>query len=127
MVSSGVFVEIVSGKVTQGDWQFRIDDDKAWGEMDLRYQDLKIQLLDTVSLLPGKGKLSLITFLANTIARKSNPRSFFNNHVVSKIYFERDKSKFVFGGWWRATFSGLKGSVGFGQPKIPRRREDIED
>lgn len=127
MVSNAVFVEILSGKVRDGDWRFRINKDEAWGEMDFRYQDLKIQLLDTVSMMPGKGKLGLLTFLANTLTRNNNPRKFFNKQVTSTIYFERDKSRFIFGGWWRATFSGLKGSVGFGQPKRPKRKEDSEN
>jgi hypothetical protein len=75
----------------------------------------------------GKGKLGLLTFAANTLIKNSNPRKLFNNRITSTIYFERDKSKFIFGGWWRATFSGLQGSVGLGQPKIPKRKEEIEE
>jgi hypothetical protein len=127
MVSNGVFVEIVSGKVTSGKWDFRINEDEAWGKMNLNYKDLKIQILDTVSMRSGKGKLGLLTFAANTLIKNSNPRKLFNNRITSTIYFERDKSKFIFGGWWRATFSGLQGSVGLGQPKIPKRKEEIEE
>ncbi|MEP1956165.1 MAG: hypothetical protein ABJJ26_14595, partial [Algoriphagus sp.] len=72
------------------------------------------------------GKLGFMTFLANTITKKSNPRKLFNKRVVSRVYFERDKSKFIFGGWWRATFSGLKGAVGLGQAKAPKRKEEEE-
>jgi hypothetical protein len=127
IISNGVFVGINSGKVKGGNWDFRINENEAWGKMTLNYEDLKIQLLDTVSMLPGKGKLGILTFAANTLIKNSNPRKLFNRQVTSDIYFERDKTKFIFGGWWRATFSGLKGSVGLGQPKIPKRREEIED
>jgi hypothetical protein len=75
----------------------------------------------------GKGKLGLLTFAANTLIKNSNPRKLFNNRITSTIYFERDKAKFIFGGWWRATFSGLQGSVGLGQPKIPKRKKDKEE
>lgn len=126
MLSNGVFVEIVSGKVTDGKWDFRINDKEAWGKMNLNYTDLKIQLLDTLSMDQGKGKLGLLTFAANTLIKNSNPRRLFNNQVTSTIYFERDKSKFIFGSWWKATFSGLKGAVGLGQAKMPKRREEIE-
>jgi hypothetical protein len=127
MVSNGVFVEIVCGKVTDGKWDFKMNEDEAWGKMNLNYSDLKIQLLDTVSMRSGKGKLGLLTFAANTLIKNSNPRKLFNNRITSTIYFERDKAKFIFGGWWRATFSGLQGSVGLGQPKIPKRKKDKEE
>lgn len=75
----------------------------------------------------GKGKLGVMTFLANTFAKNSNPRKLFNRQVTATIYHEREKNKFIFGGWWRATFSGIKGSLGFGQVKIPKRKEEIEE
>jgi hypothetical protein len=127
MLTNGAFVEIVDGRVTDGKWDFKINDDEAWGKMNFRYEDLKIQFLDSVSMLPGSGKLGIMTFLANTITKKSNPRKFFNNRVISDVYYERDKSKFIFSAWWKATFSGLKGSVGLGQPKIPKRRDENEE
>ncbi len=47
---------------------------------------------------------------------------------MSDIYQERDKSKFIFNAWWKATLSGLRGSFGLGKPKIPKeRRKEEED
>jgi len=126
MISKVAFINVVDGKVTGGKWNFKMDDDVAKGKMNFRYEDLKIEFLDSLTLKRGHGKLGLMTFLANTITKKSNPRSFFNRKVTSRIYFERDKSKFIFGGWWRATFSGLKGAVGLGQAKAPKRKEEEE-
>ncbi|MEP1085801.1 MAG: hypothetical protein ABJ333_10160 [Algoriphagus sp.] len=126
MVSRGAFIGIVEGKVTDGKWHFTIDDDVAKGKMNFRYEDLKLEFLDSLTLERGTGKLGFMTFLANTITKKSNPRKLFNKRVVSRVYFERDKSKFIFGGWWRATFSGLKGAVGLGQAKAPKRKEEEE-
>ncbi|WP_339874683.1 hypothetical protein [uncultured Algoriphagus sp.] len=127
MLSRGVFVSVVDGRVTDGKWDFRIDNDAAAGKMNFKYEDLKIEFLDSLTLERGRGKLGLMTFLANIIAKNNNPRKFFNHRVTSDIYFERDKSKFIFGGWWRATFSGLKGSLGLGQPKVPKRKEEEEE
>jgi hypothetical protein len=124
MVTRGVFVKILDGKVTDGQWNFKVNDDVARGKMNFHYEDLKIEFLDSLTLEKGKGKLNMMTFLANTIVKNDNPRKFFNNRVKSRIYFERDKSKFIFGGWWRATFSGLKGSLGLGQPKEPKRKDE---
>jgi hypothetical protein len=124
LLSTGTFVRIVDGRVLDGKWKFRLDENEAIGDMDFLYEDLKIEFLDSLSLEKGSGRLGLYTFLANTLARKNNPRSFWNKRVNSDIYFERDPSKFVFGTWMKATFSGIKGSVGLGQPKIPKRREE---
>ncbi|EAZ81544.2 hypothetical protein ALPR1_20948 [Algoriphagus machipongonensis] len=126
MVSRGVFVRILEGKVIDGDWRFTLDEEEAIGDMNFHYEDLKIEFLDSLTLERGKGKLGFMTFMANTIAKNSNPRKLFNKSVNSRIYFERDKSKFVFGAWWRATFSGLKGALGLGQAKVPRRKEEEE-
>lgn len=127
LISKGAFIRVIDGKVTDGKWDFRMDDDVAIGKMNFRYEDLKVEFLDSLTLERGRGKLGIMTFLANTVTKSSNPRKFFNRRVISRVYFERDKSKFIFGGWWRATFSGLKGSVGLGQPKIPKRKEEEEE
>ncbi|MDI1321424.1 MAG: hypothetical protein PSV36_01670 [Algoriphagus sp.] len=123
-LSTGTFIRILEGRITDGKWKFRMDENEAIGDMDFFYEDLKIEFLDSLTLEKGKGRLGLYTFLANTLAKNSNPRSFMNNRVNSSIYFERDQSKFVFGTWLKATFSGIKGSVGLGQPKPPKRREE---
>jgi len=98
-VSNALFVEILSVKITDGDWGSRINKGEAWGEMDFRYQDFKIQLLYKVNVLPMKGKSGLLTFLANTMTRNNNPRKSFKKQVSSTIYFERGKSNLIFGGW----------------------------
>lgn len=127
MLASGVFIKVVDGRVTDGKWNFRMNDDVAIGKMNFRYEDLKIEFLDSLTLERGKGKLGLMTFLANVFTKSNNPRKFLNRRVSSRVYFERDKSKFIFGGWWRATFSGLKGSLGLGQPNVPKRKEEEEE
>lgn len=124
MLSRGVFVKVLEGRVTDGKWNFTMDNEKAIGTMDFHYEDLKIELLDTLTLERGKGKLNFMSFLGNLVAKNSNPRKFFKKEKTSDIYFQRDKSKFIFGGWWKATLSGLKGSLGLGQAKMPKRKEE---
>jgi hypothetical protein len=118
------FVKILSGSVKEGAWDFRLDEQQAVGEMVFHYDDLKIEMLDSLTLQKGKGILKVYSFLANVMIRKNNPRGIFKKDVSSAIYFERDQSKFVFNAWWKATLSGLKGSVGVGQPKMPKRKEE---
>ncbi|MDR7128840.1 hypothetical protein J2X69_001172 [Algoriphagus sp. 4150] len=126
ILTRGSFIRVLDGKVTDGQWDFTMDDDVAKGKMNFRYEDLKIEFVDSLTLERGRGKLGLMSFLANIVAKKSNPRKLFNRRITSQVYFERDKSKFIFGGWWRATFSGLKGAVGLGQATVPKK-EDEED
>ncbi|MFC3878913.1 hypothetical protein ACFOSV_01935 [Algoriphagus namhaensis] len=124
MMERTVFVGVNSGKVTDGRWRFKINKDEAWGRMRFYYEDLKVQFLDSLTLDPGTGKLGLYTFAANTAIKNQNPRGLFKKKVTRRIYYERDKSKFIFGGWMRATLSGLRASVGLGRAKDPKRRED---
>ncbi len=123
-----LFVKIESGRVNQGNWEFTLDDDFAVGEMRLGYSDLRIQLVDSLSYEQGRGKLKLYSFLVNLLAKNNNPRGGTSRIVMSEIYQERDKSKFIFNAWWKASLSGLKGSFGLGKPKIPKeRRREEED
>ncbi|SDC99698.1 protein of unknown function [Algoriphagus faecimaris] len=127
MLSKGAFLEINSGEVLKGDWNFRLDKEEAFGRMDFRYEGLKVTFLDSVTLEKGRGKLGLMTFLANTLIKNNNPRKFLGNVVRSDIYLKRDQSKFIFNAWWKATLTGLKGSVGLGQPQLPVRRKEDEE
>lgn len=123
-----LFVKIDKGRINNGNWEFTLDDDFAIGEMRLAYEDLKIQLVDSLTYEQGKGKLKLFTFFVNVVAKNNNPRGSASRIVVSDIYQERDKSKFIFNAWWKATLSGLRGSFGLGKPKIPKeRRKEEED
>lgn len=54
LLSKTAFVRPLGGGVTQGTWQFRLDEQEAWGSMALGYTDLKIQFLDSLTLGPGK-------------------------------------------------------------------------
>ncbi|MBN7809545.1 hypothetical protein J0A68_01170 [Algoriphagus sp. H41] len=123
-LSKTLFVKALDGTVTDGSWQFTLDDDEARGEMEFGYTDLKIQFLDSLTLERGLGKLKIYTFGANLFAKNSNPRGLSSKLAKRRIYLERDKRKFVFSAWWKATFSGLRGTLGFGRAKMPKRREE---
>jgi hypothetical protein len=123
-LSKTLFVKALDGTVTRGNWQFRLTDDEAIGDMEFAYNDLKIQFLDTLTLEQGKGRLKVYTFAANLIAKNRNPSGLSSKAVSRRIYEERDKRKFVFNAWWKATFSGLKATLGLGRAKVPKGRED---
>lgn len=122
------FVKVRSGRVNGADWSFTADNEKAIGSMKFLYNDLKMDLLDERTLEIASGRKKILTFVLNVFAvRTHNPRGFFNTTIASNIYFPRDKERFIFNYWWKASFSGLKGSVGLGQPKVPKRKKEEEE
>jgi len=125
ILESNAFVTVESGIIRGGEWHFTADNKHAIGSMSLRYNDLKVRLLEERTLMHGTGRKRILTFVVNALAlRSNNPRKLFNRLVSSTIYEPRDKSKFVFNYLWKATFSGLMGSSGIAQPKIPRKEEE---
>jgi hypothetical protein len=126
-LSKTLYVEAIDGTVTDGNWNFVLTDEEAIGDMMFGYTDLKVQFLDSLTLERGGGKLKIFTFGANLLAKNSNPRGLSSKIVSRPIYQERDKRKFVFSAWWKATFSGLRGTIGLGRPKIPKEIRKEED
>jgi hypothetical protein len=125
ILESNAFVTVERGLVREGEWQFVADQDHAIGEMTLKYNDLKVRLLEERTLREAGGRKGILTFVINALAmRKNNPRPIFRRLVASPIYYERIHHKFVFNYLWKATFSGLMGSSGLMQPKIPRKEEE---
>jgi hypothetical protein len=122
---ANAYVKVRSGRINSADWSFIANDRDALGSMEIFYNDLNLELLDERTLQTGRGKKGILTFVLNTFAvRSNNPRKFLKVKVTSKIYYPRDPERFIFNYWWKATVTGLKGSVGLGQPKVPKRREE---
>lgn len=125
ILETNAFVSVESGIVRHGEWYFTADENRAIGEMTLRYNDLKVRLLEERTLEIGRGRKGILTFVVNALAlRNNNPRKFLNRLVSSPIYHPRDKDRFIFNYMWRATLSGLAGSSGISKPRIPRREEE---
>ena len=125
ILATNAFVTVKRGSIKEGNWHFVADKNHAIGEMVLKYNNLKVQLLDERTLQGARGRKGILTFVINALAlRKNNPRPLFNRLVPSTIYVERVPHKFVFNYMWKATFSGLMGSSGLMQPKIPKKEEE---
>jgi len=125
IIETNAFASIQDGVVRGGRWEFTLDDHVATGCMTIRYNDLKLMLLEERTLARGRGRKNVLTFVINNLAvRSNNPRKLFNRLVPSAIYKERDQSRFIFNYLWKSTLSGLQGSVGLGQPKAPKKEED---
>jgi hypothetical protein len=125
ILKTNAFVKVREGRVNGADWSFIANDKEAIGSLEILYNDLNLELLDERTLEKGKGRKGILTFVLNVFAvRSNNPRKALNYKVTSKIYYPRDTERFIFNYWWKTTLTGLKGSVGLGQPKVPKRREE---
>jgi hypothetical protein len=123
ILEPNAFVRVTQGKIIGADWSFVADEKEAIGRMEILYSDLKLELLDERTLEKGKGRKGILTFVLNTFAvRSNNPRRYLRKPIGSSIYEPRNKERFVFNYWWKATFSGLKGSLGLGQDKVPKKK-----
>ncbi|WP_143962587.1 hypothetical protein [Litoribacter populi] len=124
ILETNAFATARRGVIKEANWEFIADDKSARGEMTIKYNKLNLRLLNERTLEHGTGRKRILSWVINALAvRSNNPRRLFNHLVTSTIYEPRDDSRFIFNYWWRATMSGLKGSVGLGQPRIPKEEE----
>ena len=78
----------------------------AFGDMNFHYQDLRIRLLNKDDTLKKSFYLVLESMLANSLIIKSK------NTRESRIFYVRDREKFIFNYWVKSLFSGLLTSAG---------------
>jgi hypothetical protein len=78
----------------------------AIGVMNFYYDGLKVQLLDKRNPDKKGFLLSLANMLANAIIVNKK------NSKYSRVYFERDREKFVFNYWVKTSLRGLLSSIG---------------
>ncbi|EIM77857.1 hypothetical protein A3SI_05242 [Nitritalea halalkaliphila LW7] len=125
ILEPNAFARVRKGTFNGASWKFTADQYDARGSMKLYYKNLNLALLDERTLEEARGRKGVLTFVINVLAvRSNNPRKIFGNTVSSRIYAENPSDKFIFNYWWRATLSGVRGSLGLGQPKIPKRKEE---
>jgi hypothetical protein len=125
-LSKSLFVK-ATGQVTGGRWNFRMNEEYAVGQMELGYQGLKIQFLDSLTFEQGKGRLRLLNTGANFLAKNSNPRTASGTLIRREIFVQRDKRKFIFNSWWSATLSGIRATLGLGRAKMPKEMRKEEE
>ena len=124
IIKPNAHARVRDGKILKADWSFEADDDEAFGRMAFLYEDLNLELVEERTLERGRGKKSILTFVLNTFAvRSNNPRGYQRKPINASIYQERNKEKFIFNYWWKTTLSGIKGSLGLGQARKPKRRK----
>lgn len=109
-------INIKDGYAEQIKFDITADNELARGEMDFRYNNLKIQVLNKETHdLKGLGQ-GIKTFFANTfVVKHKNPNFIFLR--PGKIFQPRDSARAIFHYWGKALLSGAVSSVGIHKSK----------
>jgi hypothetical protein len=123
-------VEVRSGMSESVVFNFEGNDDFARGNMDFKYNNLKVNILDGDTYQSSGLSNSLVTFFANSfVVRGQNPNFFKFNQGT--IFYERDKSRSIFNYWAKALLSGVVSSIGINSSKEDEKeyynKENIEE
>ncbi len=119
-------INIKDGYAEQIDFHFVANNELARGEMKLRYNDLKIQILkDETHHLKGHSQ-GIKTFFANTFVVDDKNPSF----IVLKpgvIFQPRDTSRAIFQYWAKSLLSGAVSSIGINKSKKAEKKYGKEE
>lgn len=108
---------IRSGKLSKFKFDFTLTNTHSSGVLDFRYEDLKLEKMDSKSLNEGDFKDKLFTFAANTFAiRDANP-GWLGDVRTGEIDFDRVMHKSIFHYWWQSLRTGIQSTVVPGQSK----------
>lgn len=111
MIEPEAKASIKSGTLNRLDFNILGNDYSGEGELIIRYDDLKLELLNKNYEHDNKFLKKVGAFLANTIViRSSNPKKN-GNLKKGSIYFIRETHKSMFAYWWKLLFSGLKSTL----------------
>lgn len=100
---------IESGFIDRFDFDMKLDENGANGEIYFGYHDFKINIINLDSDEAKKSKLA--TFWANhMIFNSKNPKG--NELLPETISYERDIQRSIINYWWKAILSGSKQSLG---------------
>ena len=102
-------VTVVSGNLNRFDFNMKLDDKYAVGELYFGYNNFKISMLDYSK--DGVRKSKFATFWANKMILNSEyPKK--EEFLPANIYYERDPERSVINYWWKSIYSGAKKTLG---------------
>lgn len=124
-----VLLRITEGKSKGLYFMAKANEDRAYGNMHFRYRGLKVEILkEKFKKKTGQlKKKGVITSLANEMfLRQENPS--FMKLRDGNMYFERDKSKFIFNYWGKLMLSGILSSTSITKvkPDDPEVKKEIK-
>ena len=112
-------IYIRSGEMDTAWLRVVANDHLAFGEMNMRYRNLKVQLLKEGSELNGKNTRGFLSFLANTFVIRNNSRE-----RPAVIYVTRLRDRSIFNYLVKIATRGFQTSIGVGRNrKLTRQYE----
>ena len=106
-------IRAMDGNIHKVYFRFRADNQVSRGKMKMRYNDLKVNLLNPKPQKKrGIGRLFGSVFANTFVVHSDNPRRFLR---VGRIEFEREKNKGFLVYWIKSIVDGVKSSIGIGK------------
>lgn len=103
-------IKIKSGKINSLDFNFKGNNTSAKGDVILKYNDLKVDVLKRDKNTNDIKKRGLVSFMANLIVKNDNPMNGTLREVNPE--YERNNYKSFFNLVWKTLFTGMKETVG---------------
>jgi hypothetical protein len=103
-------ISITSGKINAMNFGFSANNKKATGNMNLRYEELKFDIMDRQTGETNALKEQIKSLIANIIVIESNPMPG-EEARPGIIEYERDPERYIFGYFFRSLLSGIKSTV----------------
>ncbi|HEY9046589.1 MAG TPA: DUF748 domain-containing protein [Ohtaekwangia sp.] len=111
MLKPQVKMQVESGVMTKLNFNFKFNDYRSDGIVDISYKDLKLTGLKQDKEKKDKAvKNNLLTLAINTFIKNDAGRFVTGSKQTGIILFYRDRKKAIFNYWWKSLFSGLKSS-----------------
>lgn len=103
-------IQINSGRINSIDFNFKGNDTSANGNLVMKYEDLKVNILKRDKNTKEVKKRRFATLAANLAVKKSNPAS--SGLRKANPQYQRNIYKSFFNLVWKTTFTGMKETVG---------------
>ena len=121
-IKNVLFTTIKEGQLNSVEFNIDANKDYALGKIKLAYNNLKISIISkkkTDSLIVNKR--GLVSLLANSIIKSSNPKFRRGRIKEKRIYYERNIYKPVFHYWTQSLLAGAKNTLGFKSKELKER------
>lgn len=111
MLEPGANVSIKDGTIDAMIFSFHAGEIESKGKMELRYHQLKIELINKKDDKAGKAK-KVLSFLVNQFVLKEENPSKGKPVRITEISYPRDPTRFIFSYTWKSILSGIKPAIG---------------
>ena len=127
-------IKIESGVMNRLAFQFRFNDIRSDGSVDVSYHDLKVAGLRKTNKKDrkkdhdkdGTVKNELLSFALNAFIQDDAGKLFTGEKKTGTVLFYRDRKKAIFNFWWKSLFSGIKSSFNIENDKARGKKRKKE-